>query len=395
LLRRQTRHLQEKQLLLKQENVLRKFQSGALQSSQSVVGEYVIAEGGNPLTGDDEEPRDTVINYPSRNEGVPFQMMTRGVNRQGKYYRLTTFVSSVEITHLMIAVLGSQLLIYLILFYSIVRINKRLSNTIWQPFYQTMQALEGYDVHTNQALPRQPPTGISEFDELNRVLQALSERTQQAYRNQKQFVENASHEIQTPLAVIRSKVELLMEQPDLTEEGAELILEIAGANNRLSRLNKTLLLLSKIENNQFLEKTALNLTGLIRQNLDHFNRYYLENMPAVRVELEENVCLVANSELLDILCSNVIRNAIVHNVPGGHLAVTLNQERLTVENPGPPLQMEPGLLFERFRTGDDKAKKTTGLGLALVKQISDLYGYQAAYTYHDPLHRLTINFSRA
>lgn len=391
LLRFQTLHLQEVQLLLKQENVLRKFNTGELHSRENITGEYEISSGKYIPPAAYKRPTDTLIYYPSRNSSVPFQMMATDVRRNGKVFQLTTFVSSVEISHLMVAVLGGQILIYLILFYSIFYFNTRLSNTLWNPFYTTVEKLKKYDINSNQPLELQQGNQISEFNELNAVVNELSERNHIAYINQKQFVENASHEIQTPLAIIRSKVELLMEQPDINHKTAALILDIADANTRLSKLNTTLILLSKIQNKQFLIGETVDLSALISKIIENFKQYYLEEMPPISVGLHENVTVKANQELLDILFSNLVKNAIGHNVPGGYISVSLTRGQFYIENSGMPLNDKSVNMFERFRTANDN-KKTTGLGLALVKQISDLHGFHTQYDYQDGVHSLRIEF---
>ncbi len=220
----------------------------------------------------------------------------------------------------------------------------------------------------------------------------LSDRDHQAYINQKQFVENASHEIQTPLAIIRSKVDLLMEQAELSAETAALIMDIADANNRLSRLNHTLILLSKIQNNQFIERQGVDILQLIKKNIESLKDYYLDDMPGITFEAGQEVTLTANPELLDMLCSNLLRNAVIHNIPGGMVSINLNPDQLSIENTGLHLHIDPQLLFERFRTADDKTKKTTGLGLSIVKQICELHGYHISYNLVNEKHRITISF---
>jgi signal transduction histidine kinase len=255
-----------------------------------------------------------------------------------------------------------------------------------------MDRLGHYDINTHQQLELESETGISEFNELNHVVKQLSDRTHEAYINQKQFVENASHEIQTPLAIIRSKVELLMEQQELSIESAELIMDIGDANNRLSKLNQTLILLSKIQNKQFIERAEVNLSELISKNLENLSQYYLENMPLCELYIKQHIVLNANPELLDILCNNLLRNAVIHNIPSGYIKIQLTANHLIIENTGRPLTIDPQLLFERFQTGDDKTKKTTGIGLAIVKQICDLHGYKINYIYHNQIHKLSITF---
>jgi len=392
LLKWRTHHLQEKQLLLKQENVLNKYKSGPLDTNINIIGEFEIQAGKRIPADQLNEPRDTAIYYPGRKKAVAFEMLTKEFQRDGKTYQLTTFVSSVEITHLIIAVFIIQGLIYLVLLIAIIQANKRLSNTLWRPFHHTLDKLTQYDINTNESLDLQKETDISEFDKLNEVAAALVGKNQQAYLSQKQFVANASHEIQTPLAIIRSKVELLMDQPDLNENTADLINEIAIANDRLSKLNKTLLLLSKIENNQFIEKKDVNIKDLVEQLISFFEKHSTETLPRIKKDLSRDVVLFANPVLMDVLFGNLIKNAIVHNIPSGSITIVLEENYFLIENTGNKIDVEPELLFERFKKGNYGLKQTSGLGLALVKQVCELYHFSINYTYNEPIHRLELFF---
>lgn len=388
----QTTHLQEVQLLLKQENVLNKFNTGHLDSTENVVGEYEISVN-KPINSKAlKTPVDTLIYYPLRGEYVPFQMRTSIIERNGRIYQLTTYVSSVEITHLIIAALGVQLLIYVILLFSIIKINKRLSKALWRPFYKTMAKLEKYDISSSELIQLDKSTSIAEFDELNDVILKLTERNQQAFNSQKEFVENAAHEMQTPLAIIRSKIELLSEQANLNNLDAELLDELFSANDRMIKLNKTLSLLSKIENNQFSENTKINLSFLIKNLFQQFQGYDIKNFPKVTLNVGNDVILYANLELIEILLRNLLWNAIIHNVPDGYLTIELFKSELLIENSGKPLFVNPQVLFERFTVGDKDSKKSSGLGLALVQQICNIYEYRINYTYNIKIHRVKINF---
>jgi signal transduction histidine kinase len=392
LLKIQTTHLQDVQLTLKQQHVLAKFNTGLLDSTQSITGEYHISVNYPVNPRALREPVDTLIYYPSEQAYHPFQMRTVLVEREGQVFRLTTFVSSLEITHLIVAVLAGQLVIYLILFFAIIKINQYASVKLWKPFYRTMDTLEKYDINTHHSLNLKQESDVTEFNELNSVINKLIERNRTAYQSQKEFVENASHEIQTPLAIIRSKVELLMEQEGLDEKSAELIGEIYMANNRLSTLNKTLILLTKIENAQFIRQHEVNLSRVIAEQVSNLGRYYVDHSLQISQQLEPQVLLTANAELLDILCSNLIRNAFIHNISSGYVCVSLTRQELVIKNSGKPLTINPQLLFDRFRTADPHAKKTIGLGLSLVKQICELYHYQVAYNYDKGEHQVKIVF---
>lgn len=395
LLKMQVHHLQKEQLFLKQKNVLDRFKNEDLDSAYSVNGEFEIIPMNSSVSYEENVIGDTLMeNATHKNRGLlPFRKLTTCVQRNHKIYQVTTFVSSEETKHLFIMVFSIQGFIYFLLLLTIIIVNRKLSFMLWKPFYHTMNKLKQYDINKNNDLALDAETGISEFDELNQVALQLIARNRQAYQSQKQFVENASHEIQTPLAIARSKIELLMEQPEINDKIAELVSEIAAANNRLSRLNNTLLLLTKIDNRQFIEQDTIHLSEIITQQLSNFENQYVDELPAIKKEIQTGVSLVANPSLIEILLNNLIKNAIIHNVSGGYIHVILTARQLIIENSGPLLDILPELLFERFRKGNDKVKHSSGLGLALVKHICDIYQYQISYTYANQVHRLEVIFS--
>jgi signal transduction histidine kinase len=154
-------------------------------------------------------------------------------------------------------------------------------------------------------------------------------------------------------------------------------------------LNRTLLLLAKIENNQFPETEDVNISLMVDDIIETFRNLYDENFPIVNINKNEPLIIKANRSLVEILLSNIIKNSIIHNTPEGKINVTIKNMHLMVENTGPELQGAPEEMFERFRKGSDKTK-TTGLGLALVKQICYLYGYQLTYGYNNGWHVVKI-----
>lgn len=394
LLKMQVYHLQKEELYLKQKNVLNRFKDENLDTAISVNEEFEIIPVNVPATNEQNIIGDTMM--ASRTNGsskpVPFRKLTTYIHRNHKFYQLTTFVSTEETKHLFIMVFTIQGLIYLILLFSIITVNRRLSVVLWKPFYHTLAKLKLYDINANTEIDLDTKTGICEFNELNQATSQLIARIQQAYQSQKQFVENASHEIQTPLAIVRSKVELLMEQPAITDKIAELVSEIAVANNRLSRLNNTLLLLTKIDNRQFIEQENIQLSEIIEFQLSNFEKQYGSNMPSLMKEIQSGVSLVANLVLIEILLNNLIKNSIIHNIRNGYIHIVLTGTLLVIENTGPNLDISPELLFERFRKGNYQEKQSSGLGLALVKHICEIYHYTITYTYIDQLHKLEVNF---
>src|SRR5215210_8506433 len=212
LMRMQAHHMQEKQLLLKQQNTWNAFTKKMGAIDTNIAGEYFISEAAPTDPKYSDEPRDTVIYFESLNKKLPFAALTSRLQWNGKVYNVTTFVSSTEINHLTIKVFITEAFILLLLLLTIVFLNRKSSGALWQPFFATINKMEEYDVTKNTALDIPNETGIVEFNRLNNELNKMIARVNSAYYNQKQFVENASHEIQTPLSIIRSKLELLINQ---------------------------------------------------------------------------------------------------------------------------------------------------------------------------------------
>jgi signal transduction histidine kinase len=293
---------------------------------------------------------------------------------------------------LLIKVWIAEAIIFILLLLSIVVINRRVSRRLWTPFYRTMTAIRGYDIRQNKALSVDAATDVEEFDRLNQTLLELIDRVDQAYRGQKQFTENASHELQTPLAIIRSKVELLMESPGLNEDNAQLLQEITEANERLSLMNKNLLLLTRIDNGQFPEVLRVDVSELLGRLGDFFKEYYAHEGLETKMTIQAGVTVTANPALMEILINNLLRNAYLHNLPGGWVDIRLTGQALVIENTGPEIEEDPERLFDRFRKGRVD-NRTTGLGLALVRQIAQLYHYETRYSCRDGRHQLRVVFS--
>jgi signal transduction histidine kinase len=383
-------HMQEKQLTLRQQNIWNAFADHPLSLAMQIPGEYLIEPGTRISATFMDEPRDTIIYYQKKDEIVSFKILTKQYTLHGKPYQLTTYVSSKEFYHLIIKVFATEIFVFLLLLLSIVIINRKSSKWLWKPFHDTLQTTSGYHVVHDNRFQLQQETGIAEFDQLNKELTKLIDNVNQAYTNQKNFVENASHEIQTPLAIIRSKLELLINEPGLTEKTAALLADITEASDRLSQLNKSLLLLAKIDNNQFPEQQEINLSEMLEKIFTEYRDHY-DNFPVLTLSIEKDVYLTANRALTGILFSNLIKNSVVHNIPGGYIKVYVSRHNFIIENSGPPILDEPALLFERFRKGNANTK-TTGLGLSLVQQIIQMYKMGVYYSYGNGIHRIEITF---
>jgi signal transduction histidine kinase len=372
------RHMKRQQLQLKQDNVWKAYVRDTQRFPMRLAGEYEIVA----------VPAQEDLAVDSAN----LAMLRQTHRLEGKSYQVTTYISAKEYRHLLIKVSIAEAIVFILLLVSIVIINRFESRRLWAPFYSTMDAVRGYDIRQNKPFPVGTTTGIEEFDRLNKTLVDLIDHVDQAYRNQKQFTENASHELQTPLAIIRSKVELLIEGPGLNEDSAQLLQEITEANERLSQMNKNLLLLTRIDNGQYPDVERVDVSGLLERLTNFFKDYYANEGVTTKAAIPAGVEVSANPALIEILVNNLLRNAYIHNLPNGRVDVRLSEKELVIKNSGPVLEGNPERLFDRFRKGRVN-NRTTGLGLALVRQIAQLYHYDVRYTYGGGIHQLNVSFS--
>ncbi|UHG94912.1 sensor histidine kinase [Spirosoma oryzicola] len=252
-------------------------------------------------------------------------------------------------------------------------VNSLLQRKLWKPFYGTLLQLNAFRL--DQVTPLQlPGSSIKEFNQLNETIAKLTAINQRVYQQQKQFVENASHEIQTPLAIALHQTEQLIQNPDLTANDAQALDILTQQLERLSAMNKALLLISKIDNQQFGETQSVNVGDLIRQTVDEYS--FLAEQKSLRVELDfqNEIVVAANHHLMAMLVGNLIRNALVHSASESLITIQLADQSLRVENTAATPIAQPETLFGRFVKQSDKPQ-SLGLGLAIVKSICDTYQF--------------------
>lgn len=234
-------------------------------------------------------------------------------------------------------------------------------------------------------------TEVKEFDDLNKVLIAMTDRIKHDYSNMKEYTENASHELQTPLAIINMKLELLLQSQNLDDKQLKALVEAYEATNRLSKLNKTLLLLAKIENRQFPESKIINPATIIQSQLESFEDMMDAKQIKKTVINEAEVNLNMNPYLAEILIANLIKNAIRHNIQQGELKIKVASHNITVSNSGNELKIDAVNIFERFHK-NSASPESLGLGLAIVKKICEIYKFNIRYYYEDKMHHFSIDF---
>ncbi len=338
--------------------------------------------------------RDTSIWDADEQESEParlYRFTTPDID--GRRYDVSITHSILDGEELLFSALVAMGSLFALLLAAVLWFNRFTARRLWQPFYDTLAALSRFNIATDAApvLPEQ--TRVDEFSALNRALNAMSRRIAGDFQAMRDFTGNAAHEIQTPLAVIQNKAELLLQQEHLAEPALQLIADIHRSAHRLARLNRALLFLHKIENQQFRESARVDLKTLIEEKLEHLADALTTKNIRLNKALEPVSCLM-HPALADALLGNLLGNAIKHNLPtGGQIDVSLSPLRLLLRNTGPALTLPPEQLFERFRKGDAGTGDSPGLGLSIVAEICRLYGFETEYRFEAGWHEVEVKFS--
>ncbi|MDR1054333.1 MAG: HAMP domain-containing histidine kinase [Prevotellaceae bacterium] len=311
---------------------------------------------------------------------------------EGKEYVLSIFLNIYEAKKIIQFGTAFQLIFFFTLLLGFVVITHLLYKKLWKPFYQTLSDIETFNIR-NSEIPSFPVNDIREFSQLNQAVETLIANSVQAYKIQKEFTENASHEMQTPLAVFQSKLDIMLQQQDLSENQIQIMQLLYEATSRLTRINKNLLLLAKIDNLQFFDTQELNVAEILDNTLSFLMEQSEANRITTAINISnKNLMLQANKTLSESLINNLITNAIKHNIPDGNLSIELEQNMLIVSNTGTEKSLDQEMLFRRFGRMNEKVKGS-GLGLAIVKQICIQYGWDITYDYENDTHRFTIVFN--
>lgn len=318
-----------------------------------------------------------------------FRQLNFNVQAGGHWYKVSVS-KSLEDTDVLIhwVLIISLTTILLILIASFI-INRFVLKKLWKPFYESLGIVKQFRINKEDKLAF-VPTGIDEFNFMNNSLQTLTKQAQEDYLALKTFSENASHEIQTPIAIIRSKLDLLIQEEGLTQKQSESLESAYNAVQRLATLNQHLLLLAKIENNQFTDIHEIDLAAAVEKKLEDFSELWQIEVITVHSDLTPAV-INMNPNLLTFLLNNLFSNATKHNYSGGEIFVQLTSQNLLIKNTSRDAPLLTDKMFKRFYK-PSQSGASNGLGLSIIKQICEVSGFQIAYTYEESLHTFTIQF---
>lgn len=333
---------------------------------------------------------DTLIYLGEEDEGVPFRQIKLSQIINGKNYIIILRRSLIErddlITGLTILLIG----IFALIFLSLNLINYFGEKKWWKPFYNTLDKLSSFNLAHKDKMDF-GKSDIDEFNKLNETLEKLTGKMKTDYQNLKEFSENASHEMQTPLAIIRSKLDVMIQDSTLNEQQFRSINSLYDAVNRLAKLNQSLNLLTKIENQEFNQKEDINISQLIKRQLNHLDELIESKFLEVNKDIENDVTILINPLIAETLISNLLTNAIKHNEEKGKIFIKLTAGYLEIKNTGKPPQISTDKLFERFKK-DKQTSDSPGLGLSIVKEICETNNFKVDYGYEKNLHIVKVTF---
>ena len=320
------------------------------------------------------------------NEDEPYRRLSFPVKINDETFEASVYKSQVETEDLLQLIMIITAVLFVVLLSLIFLINRFVLGKVWQPFFNTLSELKNFDLHSKQLLIL-PKSSIEEFEELNRSVTQMTENVSMEYEILKTFTDNASHEMQTPLAIITSKLDLLIQTSYETQ--VEQLQAIYDATGRLAKLNQTLLLLAKIDNNQYHKPEVLSLKPLIENKFQQFEELIKGKALTLKYNLQD-VSISINKDLVEILSNNLLSNAIKHNYEGGLVECILTTDNFIIINSGPALTFDSANIFDRFKKGSHS--DGTGLGLAVVKQICDASNLKISYNFIANEHTFRIGF---
>ena len=336
------------------------------------------------------EFKDVLINSNQELDREPFRQLTSFVNVNGKHYKIIARISLIEkedmLSSILIVALAAFVFFILVLYFT----NKTVSKNILKDFYDTLNKLENFSLKNDDEL-KLVASKIDEFRLLNKSVLYLSKRAKNEYRSLKEFSEEINHEIQTPIAVIKSKLEILLQDSNLSEENLSLLDSVLRNLSKFERINKSILLLNKLEHIDLFESIELNIKDELEIVVDEYSDAIASKNLTINYLQKSDLIVRANQPLINILLSNLVSNAIKHNFQDGKIDITLRGSEFIISNTGNKPKLGTDKFFERFYKESD-SNESIGLGLTIVQKICAVYKILIRNNFSANLHTVILNF---
>lgn len=307
---------------------------------------------------------------------------------EDRYFELTVAVPTVEREDIQRSILWWIVALYVVLLFSVLCISVWVVSINMRPLKAMLKWLDDYN--PGKSMPPVPSdTNVTEFVRLSDTIKNAAARFDEQYREQKHFIGNASHELQTPLAACSNRIEILLDSPELTENQANELVKVHRELQNLIRLNRTLLLLTKIENGQFPETSRIDFSSIVADSVEMFGEIYPSKGIFVRKDISSRFIYAMNSQLASILVRNLLKNAFIHSGEKAEIDVSMSSDGFSIANPGQvPLDGEK--IFSRFYHSNSSSEGSTGLGLAIADSICRSYGLALSYSFNNGKHVFSV-----
>ncbi|WP_046758231.1 MULTISPECIES: sensor histidine kinase [Kordia] len=328
----------------------------------------------------------------SQNEDEEFRELNTFIKVNNVNYKITVRTLVVESEDILISILIAFAIIFFVMYLAQYFYTNYINKIIWKPFFENLEAIKAFSVKSKSKIELKD-SDILEFVELNDNLKSLTEKVISDYENLKQFTENVSHEVQTPLAIIQAKIENLIDNSSVLSERDTITLNDIQRNvRRLSKLNKSLILLTKIDNQQFSETESINLNERVSSIIEAVEEIAKSKKILISYKERDIVTLLMNKTLLDVLISNLIGNAIKYTAENGKIVISITENNLSISNSGTEILHAPEKIFQRFYKENNNTQ-SLGLGLAIVKKICDYHKMSIQYHFKDSMHQYTFSYN--
>ncbi len=310
------------------------------------------------------------------------------MDRDGKYYKIAVSLPTFERETLVEHALGWTVLLFFVLLVTLIIIAVLVLDYNMRPFRDLMDWMDGYvPGHPHGPIPSK--TDVVEFQKLAASVKEAVDRFEHEYEERRIFIGNAAHELQTPLAVCQNRIEMMMDRPDLDEEMASELVKLHRSIQHLVRLNKTLLLLSKIENDQFPDTAEVDFMAMLRDAVELNDEIYSYKNIRSSFVSDGAFAVTVNEQMASVLVNNLLKNAYAHSPQKGNVEVHVTSSGFSVSNPG-EAPLDRSRMFSRFYLPGGRKEGSTGLGLALAYSVCERNGMKLSYDFSDNRHIFSV-----
>jgi signal transduction histidine kinase len=334
--------------------------------------------------------KDTNIFIAARNETEPCKrLIIPFYDINDNYYKLTIYTPTIEKIELKERILVLLFIIVIILITSVITIYLSVYKKALNPLYILLNWHRDYQLGKNEQEFPECKSNIKEMQELFNAAKSSTQRAEEAYKQQKLFLGHASHEIQTPLAVSITQLESLLEDESLNEEQMNKIFTTISTLRKMTRMNKSLLMLSKIENDQFNNKELVNINAIIHEKIDLFKETFSQKQITIQINEKDSLEIEIDNILCDMLINNLLKNALIHNVQGGDVTIDINKDSIRFSNSGKHTALNEKMIFNYFYK-ESNEQNSSGLGLVLIKSICKKNNLSIDYQFIETKHSFFI-----